>query len=291
MDACIKSLLSLPPLRETIKKHGLTARKEYGQHFLLDRNITDKIARAAGNLERSTVIEIGPGPGGLTRSLLLHGAAKVITIEKDRRCIAALKELQAIDPDRMEIIEADALEVDEMDFIPSTFGDKALRPDIRIVSNLPYNISTVLLAKWLDSIHRYTHLTLMFQKEVAARIAAQPGSKNYGRLSVLSQWLCEIRREFDLPARAFVPPPKVDSTVLSFIPRSAPLAPADKKTLERLLQAVFGQRRKMLRKSLRQLCDDPENILKACVISGENRPEMLDIQELCALARSLGGSL
>lgn len=228
------------------------------------------------------MIEVGPGPGGLTRSLLLHGAAKVIAVEKDRRCIAALQELKAIAEGRLEIIEADALEIDEAALVKE-YGDRALR----IVANLPYNISTVLLAKWLDNIQHYTQLTLMFQKEVAERIATKPGSKAYGRLSVLSQWLCEIRHEFDLPARAFTPPPKVDSTVLNFVPRPSPLAPADKKTLEKLLQAVFGQRRKMLRRSLRQLCDNPEEILKACGISGENRPETLDISQFCALARAL----
>lgn len=279
----MEAILSLPPLRDTIQKYELNARKEFGQHFLLDLNITDKIARAAGNLDHCIVIEVGPGPGGLTRSLLLHGAAKVIAIEKDQRCIAALEELKSVAGEKLEIIKGDALEIDEKDTVKKHLNNNTLK----IVSNLPYNISTVLLVKWLGSIRLYTQLTLMFQKEVAERITAKPGGKDYGRLSVLSQWLCDIRHEFDLPARAFVPPPKVDSAVLTFIPRTKPLAEADKSTLEKLLQAVFSQRRKMLRKSLRQLCDTPEKILEACQISGERRPETLGISEFCALAQAL----
>ncbi|MGA8550143.1 MAG: 16S rRNA (adenine(1518)-N(6)/adenine(1519)-N(6))-dimethyltransferase RsmA, partial [Stellaceae bacterium] len=231
----------LPPLREVIARHGIAAQRRLGQHFLLDLNLTAKIARAAGSLEEATVIEIGAGPGGLTRALLAEGARRVVAIERDPRCLAALAELAAAYPGRLDLVAGDALRLDPAALAP--------RPR-KIVANLPYNIATALLLGWLDRIGEFDSLTLMFQREVALRLTAAPRTKSYGRLSVLTQWLAEPRLLFDLPARAFTPPPKVVSSVVAITPRPALLAAAAKPALERVTAAAFGQRRKMLRSSL-----------------------------------------
>src|SRR5690606_17643901 len=221
----------LPPLREVIAQYGLNTDKSLGQNFLLDLNLTGRIARSGGKLDGATVIEIGPGPGGLTRAILEAGAARLIVIEKDRRCLPALADIAACYPGRLEVVEGDALEVDET----TLFEGKA-----RIIANLPYNIATPLLLKWLRRREHFLSLTLMFQKEVADRITALPRSKAYGRLSILAQWLCETRREFDISPRAFTPPPKVTSTVVTLIPREEPLYPADPDILEKIVGAAFN---------------------------------------------------
>lgn len=233
-----------PPLRDVIKRYGLAARKSLGQHFLLDLNITRKISRAADVGERDTVLEIGPGPGGLTRALLETGAT-VFAIERDRRCIEALKELAAHYPGRLTVVEADALAADEMQIVGAA-------APVKIIANLPYNISNELLVKWLKAGPAlWRSMALMFQREVADRILAAPGSKTYGRLSVIAQAASVPARAFDLPARAFTPPPKVSSTVVLFDPPATPVA--NIRALERITQAAFGQRRKMLRSSLKSI--------------------------------------
>jgi 16S rRNA (adenine1518-N6/adenine1519-N6)-dimethyltransferase len=271
----------LPPLREVIARHGIAARKSLGQNFILDLNLTRRIARAAGRLNDATVIEIGPGPGGLTRSLLAEGARRVVAIERDPRCLAALGELAAHYPGRLELIAGDALALD-----PATLS-KAPR---KIVANLPYNIATALLLRWLDRICDYESLTLMFQREVALRLVASPRGPAYGRLSVLVQWLSEPKILFDLPPRAFVPPPKVTSSVVSLTPRPTPLAPAAKPALERVTAAAFGQRRKMLRSSLKTLGIPVEPLLAAAGIPPTARAEELSVPEFCALARAAAES-
>jgi len=276
----VLDLDALPPLREVIARHGLAARHSLGQHFLLDRNLTDRIARAAGPLAGATVIEIGPGPGGLTRSLLATEAARVIAVERDARCIAALGELEAAAGGRLTLIEGDALETDGAALC------EAGAPCV-IVANLPYNIATPLLVGWLRRIGAFASLTLMFQKEVADRITAEPGGKAYGRLSVLTQWLTRPRRLFTVPARAFVPPPKVESAVVRLEPRAEPLAPARIETLERVTAAAFGQRRKMLRQSLKTLGGDTAALIAAACVTPTARAETLTVEEFCALARAL----
>jgi 16S rRNA (adenine1518-N6/adenine1519-N6)-dimethyltransferase len=268
----------LPPLRDIIARHGLAARRVLGQHFLLDLNLTRRIARAAGDLSEGTVIEIGPGPGGLTRALLEAEAREVIAIERDERCAPALAELEAAFPGRLTAIFADALETDV---------DRLAAPPRRIVANLPYNVATALLIKWLGAIDAFASLTLMFQKEVADRLTARPRTKDYGRLSVLTQWLTEPRRLFDIPARAFTPPPKVTSTVVQLTPRPLPLHPADRALLERVTAAAFGQRRKMLRQSLRGLVAEPAALLAGAGVPETARAEELDVGQFCALARAL----
>lgn len=271
----------LPPLREVIARHDLGARKALGQHFLLDLNLTGRIARAAPELDKGCVIEVGPGPGGLTRGLLAEGAAKVIAVEKDRRCLAALAELAEAYPGRLEIVAGDALELDLASLGPAPR---------QIVSNLPYNISTALLVGWLTALterpQAFSAMTLMFQKEVAERLTAQPRNKHYGRLSVLTQWLCEPRPLFDVPARAFTPPPKVTSTVVAVLPRRTPPAPARLEFLERVTAAAFGQRRKMLRQSLKSLGRDPAALFEATGIAPTARAEELTVEDFCALARA-----
>lgn len=264
----------LPPLREVIRRHGLAAKRSLGQHFLLDLNLTARIARAAGDLTGCSVIEIGPGPGGLTRSLLAAGAHAVVAVEKDPRCVEALAELAALHPRRLAIVQADALGLDPAEIAP---------PPRRIVANLPYNVAVPLLLGWLRRIEAIQSLTLMFQKEVADRLVARPGDPAYGRLSVITQWLTEVRFEFNVDARAFTPPPKVTSAVVSLVPRPEPLAPAAFSTLERVTAAAFGQRRKMLRGSLKALGIHPE----AAGIAATRRAEELSVQEFCALARLL----
>ena len=268
----------LPPLREVIARHGIAAKKSLGQNFILDLNLTRRIARGAGPLDNATIIEIGPGPGGLTRALLAEGARRVVAIERDPRSIAALGELAAHYPGRLDLVEGDALQLD-----PAALAEAPRK----IVANLPYNIATTLLLRWLDRIRDYESLTLMFQREVAERLVAQPRSPAYGRLSVLVQWLTEPRILFDLPPRAFVPAPKVTSSVVSLIPRAEPLAPAAKPVLERVTSAAFGQRRKMLRSSLRALGAPVGPLLDAAGIPATARAEELSVADFCALARAL----
>ena len=268
---------ALPPLREVIARHGLAARKALGQHFLLDENLTGRIVRAAGDLSGRTVIEIGPGPGGLTRALLAANPREVVAVELDARAVAALAELAAARPGRLRVIEADALETDLV---------ALTAPPRKIVANLPYNVGTRLLLNWLPVIGAFESLTLMFQKEVAERLIAAPGSKDYGRLSVITQWLCMARRLFDVSQKAFVPPPKIVSSVVSLLPRPEPLAPADWDALSAVTAAAFGQRRKMLRSSLRSLLPEPAPLLAAAGLSGEMRAEEVDVAGFCALARA-----
>ena len=268
----------LPPLRQVIARHGLRAKHSLGQHFLLDRNATARIAAAAGPLDGVQVIEIGPGPGGLTRALLDAGAARVVAVERDRRCLVALDELAAAYPGRLVIVAGDALEVDAAGLCPAPR---------KIVANLPYNVATALLLRWLAAPGAYLGLTLMFQREVAARLVAAPGSRAYGRLSVIPQWLCEVRILFHLPARAFTPPPKVASSLVGLTPRPAPLEPASRPALERVTAAAFGQRRKMLRSSLKTLGVDAGALIAAAGIDPTARAETLDVAQFCALARAL----
>jgi 16S rRNA (adenine1518-N6/adenine1519-N6)-dimethyltransferase len=272
---------ALPPLREAIRRHGLTARRSLGQNFLLDLNLTGRIARAAGPLEGVTVLEVGPGPGGLTRALLAEGAARVIAVERDERAVAALSEIAAHYPDRLRIVSGDAL----------TFN---LAPHlgagpVRVVANLPYNIATALLVSWLTVEPWppwYDRLTLMFQREVAERIVARPGSKTYGRLSVLAGWRTQAKMLFDIAPSAFVPPPKVTSSLVQLVPRAAPL-PCDRRTLERVTEAAFGQRRKMLRQSLKQLGIDPIPLLEKAGLDPTARAEDIAVEGFVALARGI----
>jgi 16S rRNA (adenine1518-N6/adenine1519-N6)-dimethyltransferase len=273
------SIDGLPPLREVIQRHGLAAKKALGQNFLLDLNLTGKIARTAGALEETTVIEVGPGPGGLTRALLMHGAPKVVAIERDERCLAALAEIAERYPGRLEVIAGDALKTD--------FAALAAGGKVKIVANLPYNIGTELLVRWLttrDWPPYWTSMTLMFQREVAERIVAAPGSPSYGRLGVLAGWRAEARIAFDVPPQAFTPPPKVTSSVIHLVPRAAPL-PADLKALERVTEAAFGQRRKMLRQSLKSL--GGEALLEKAGIDGTRRAETLSVEEFARLANAV----
>ena len=273
-----EAIAALPPLRETIARHGLDARKSLGQHFLLDLNLTRRIARAAGDLTRGTTIEIGPGPGGLTRALLLEGAGTVVAIERDPRAVAAMRELADACSGRLAVLEADALRVEV-----ATLGP----PPLRIVANLPYNVSTALLVRWLHTAGALQSMTLMFQKEVADRLVAAPRSKAYGRLSVLAQHVCDVRTLFDIPARAFVPPPKIVSTVVRLTPREQSASDVPLAALEQVTAAAFGQRRKMLRVSLRSLLSEPEALLRACGIGPEQRAEELDIDAFRRLAGAM----
>ena len=268
---------ALPPLRDVIRRYGLEARKSLGQNFLLDPRLTDKIAAASGDLRNARVIEIGPGPGGLTRSLLAAGASEVVAIERDDRCAAALQELSEAYPGRLRVISGDALALD-----PATLIDGPRR----IVANLPYNIATPLLIGWLRRIDAYESLTLMFQKEVAARIAAAPGSSAYGRLSILVQWLTQPRLMFDIPPGAFLPPPKVTSTVVHLVPRAEPLAPAAFAMIEEVTAAAFGQRRKMLRSSLKSLGVDTLRLIAESGVTDTARAEELPVEAFCAIART-----
>jgi 16S rRNA (adenine1518-N6/adenine1519-N6)-dimethyltransferase len=274
----------LPPLREVIRRHGLAAKKSLGQNFLLDLNLAARIARAAGPLDGVTVFEVGPGPGGLTRALLAQGAPRVIAVERDKRAIAALGEIAAHYAGRLDISEADAL----------TFDPRPLLPDgaVRIVANLPYNIATALLVSWLCTEPWppwYDSAILMFQREVAERIVAQPHSKSYGRLSVLAQWRSEARILFDVNASAFVPPPKVKSSLVRLVPRAKPM-PCERKLLERVTQAAFGQRRKMLRQSLRSLGTEVTALLAATGLDPTARAEDLSVADFVALARALAAT-
>ena len=273
----------LPPLREVIARHGLSARRSLGQNFLLDLNLTRRIARRAGDLAACDVLEVGPGPGGLTRALLAEGARRVVAIERDPRCLPALADIAAAYPGRLEVIAGDALRVDPA---------PRLRSPVRIVSNLPYNVGTELLVRWLSPAAWppfWTSLTLMFQREVAARIVAGPGSKTYGRLSILSQWRTTPRLAFEVPPEAFTPQPKVVSAVVQFDRLEAPRHPADPAMLARAVTLGFGQRRKMLRASLRPLSPRIEEILRATGIAPTDRAEQVPLAAFCALSLRLAG--
>jgi 16S rRNA (adenine1518-N6/adenine1519-N6)-dimethyltransferase len=272
---------TLPPLRQVIDTHGIAAKKSLGQNFLLDLNLTAKIARLAGDLSKCDVLEIGPGPGGLTRGLLAEGARRVLAIEKDTRCMPALAEIGAAYPGQLEVINGDALEVNPLSH---------LTPPIRIAANLPYNVGTELLIRWLtpkDWPPFWTSLTLMFQKEVAQRIVAEPGSKAYGRLAILAQWRTDTQIVLHLPPEAFSPPPKVHSAVVHLTALPEPRFPADAKTLERVVAKAFNQRRKMLRAALKGLAPDLEDRLLASGIKPTDRAETVTLEQFCALARNI----
>jgi 16S rRNA (adenine1518-N6/adenine1519-N6)-dimethyltransferase len=274
----------LPPLREVIRQHGLKPKRSLGQNFLFDLNLTARIARAAEPLENITVVEIGPGPGGLTRALLALGARRVVAIERDQRAIAALEEIAARYPGRLEIVAGDALSIDPRE---------QLGPErARVVANLPYNIATALLVGWLTVEPWppwYDSLLLMFQREVAERIVAVPGSKSYGRLSVLAGWRTEAKILFDVARSAFVPPPKVTSSVVRLTPRQVPLA-CDPVALQRVTEAAFGQRRKMLRQSLKTLGVDAAALLATAGIEPTARAEEIPVDGFVALARIFAGN-
>ena len=267
---------ALTPLSAVIARHGLQPRRALGQHFLLDPGLCGRIARAAKPHAAAAVLEVGPGPGGLTRALLAAGAARIVAVEKDRRCVAALQELAQRFPDRLDVVEGDALDLDIASLGHARIG---------IVANLPYNIGTRLLLRWLERVDRIDSMTLMFQKEVARRITAT-GGRDYGGLSVRAQWLCACERLFDVSPGAFLPPPAVTSTVLRLVPRPRPLAPAEPDALDAVTRAAFGQRRKMLRSALRGLIADPLPLLESAGIPPEARAETLSIEEFCALARA-----
>ena len=272
----------LPPLRDVIHDYDLRASKVLGQNFILDLNLTRRIARTAGQSGSSPlnkILEIGPGPGGLTRGLLMEGADHVTVIEADERFRPALEDISKAYPDKLSVVMGDALKINPNEIFEGGY---------KIVANLPYNIATPLLIKWLSqSPIRWDSLTLMFQKEVAQRICAQPGDDAYGRLAVLSNWLADTTIEFDISADVFVPPPKVTSTIVTLVPREQPLAEADLSILEKVTAAAFGQRRKMLRASLKQITPEAESILLACNIDPTRRAETLTIEEFCALSRAL----
>ena len=271
----------LPPLKDVISKHQLRAKKSLGQNFLLDLNLTSKIARYAGNLDQFDILEIGPGPGGLTRSLLNEGARKVVAIEKDSRCIEALEEIQATFPGRLKLLQGDAL---------STNASEHLADPVRIIANLPYNIGTELLVRWLTSKtwpSFWQSMTLMFQKEVANRIVASPGSKAYGRLSVMSQWRCDAKIAFNVPASAFTPPPKVESTLVHFESLKEPKFPAEVEVLEFVVSKAFNQRRKMLRGALKGYFQNVEEGLLSIGVLPTKRAEEITVQEYCAMSQIL----
>ncbi|MFD0858214.1 16S rRNA (adenine(1518)-N(6)/adenine(1519)-N(6))-dimethyltransferase RsmA [Roseovarius aquimarinus] len=276
------SIDALPPLRQVIAAHELSARKSLGQNFLLDLNLTAKIARQAGDLSQCDVLEIGPGPGGLTRGLLAEGARRVLAIEKDPRCLPALDEIAAAYPGRLEVMIGDALKIDPL---------KHLSSPIRVAANLPYNVGTELLVRWLTPEEWppfWQSLTLMFQREVAERIVAAPGSKAYGRLALLAQWRADPRIVMSLPPEAFSPAPKVSSAVVHLTALPAPRYPAQPKLLERVVAMAFNQRRKMLRAALKGLAPDIEDRLIASGIAPTDRAETIGLEQFCALARTLG---
>ena len=272
---------SLPPLREVIATNDLSARKSLGQNFLLDLNLTAKIARQAGPLDGCDILEVGPGPGGLTRGLLAEGARFVLAIEKDRRCLTALHQISNAYPERLTVLEGDALSIDPLQY---------LTPPIKVAANLPYNIGTELLIRWLTPPQWppfWTSLTLMFQREVADRIVAQPGSKAYGRLALLAQWRCDPQIVMSLPPEAFTPPPKISSAVVHFTALPAPRFPADPKVLERVIAMAFNQRRKMLRSALKGLGPDIEDRLVAAGLKPTERAEQVSLEGFCNLARQI----
>ncbi|UNZ51207.1 16S rRNA (adenine(1518)-N(6)/adenine(1519)-N(6))-dimethyltransferase RsmA [Agrobacterium tumefaciens] len=270
----------LPPLRDVIQRHGLDAKKSLGQNFLFDLNLTQKIARTAGPLDGVTVIEVGPGPGGLTRAILSLGAKKIIAVERDSRCLPALAEIEAHYPGRLEVIEGDALQTDFEALVPA--GEP-----VRIIANLPYNVGTQLLVNWLLPKQWppfWLSMTLMFQKEVGQRIVAEEGDNHYGRLGVLAGWRTVAEMAFDVPPQAFSPPPKVTSTVVHLLPKDKPL-PCDVAKLEKVTEAAFGQRRKMLRQSVKSL--GGETLLEKAGIDPTRRAETLSVEEFVTLANCL----
>jgi len=272
---------NLPPLRDVIAEHGLSARKSLGQNFLLDLNLTAKIARQAGDLRECDVLEIGPGPGGLTRGLLSEGARKVLAIEKDTRCMPVLEQISAAYPGQLEVINGDALEINPL---------AHLTPPIRIAANLPYNVGTELLVRWLTPKEWppfWQSLTLMFQREVAERIVAQPGSKAYGRLAILAQWRADAKIVMHLPPGAFTPPPKVSSAVVHITALPEPKFEADASTLSHVVAKAFNQRRKMLRAALKGTAPDLEDRLLAAGIQPTERAEQVSLEQFCALAREI----
>ena len=277
----------LPPLREVIRKHGLSARKTLSQNFILDLNLTRRIARCAGPLANGVVVEIGPGPGGLTRALLMEGATRVIAVERDERCKAALDEICAAYPGRLEVCLGDALDIDWLECIGEQAGNAI------IVANLPYGIATSLLVGWLETEPWppwYKRMALMFQKEVADRIVAEPGTKAYGRLAVLAQWRTVPQVVLNLKPEAFTPPPKVSSSVVLFTPRPKPSPSASVKTLARVTAAAFGQRRKMIRQSLKALTPMPELLLERCELEPTLRAEDLTVEQFAQLAAAFDGN-
>lgn len=266
----------LPSLRETVEQYGLWAEKKFGQHFLFDLNLTRRIAQSAGNLENHTIFEIGPGPGGLTRALLETNAKRVIAIELDQRCIVALEELQERDK-RLEIIKGDALKTDLVELAAAPRA---------VIANLPYNVGTALLVQWLHQSKEFSSLTLLFQKEVVDRLVAKPSSKNYGRLSVLAQYCCQVRRLFDIPPRAFTPPPKVVSSLVQLIPFQRPVSEiVDIIALGKVTESAFGQRRKMLRAALKTLVQNPEELLQKADIEPTARAEELSVEDFVRLTK------
>jgi 16S rRNA (adenine1518-N6/adenine1519-N6)-dimethyltransferase len=271
----------LPPLRDVIRDHELAAKKSLGQNFLLDLNLTGRIARIAGSLNDHDVLEVGPGPGGLTRALLFEGARHVVAVERDARCLSALSVVSAHYDGRLEVIEGDALKLDATGHLTAPY---------RIVANLPYNIGTELFVRWMTPPGwppAWSSLTLMFQREVAERICAKPGSSAWGRLSVLAQWRSEARIAFEVSPKAFTPPPKIWSAVVHVTPLAEPRFPATPKTLEQVTMAGFGQRRKMLRQSLKQVSADSIALCEAAGVEPTLRAENLDIEAFCGLARAL----
>ncbi|MBL8907537.1 MAG: 16S rRNA (adenine(1518)-N(6)/adenine(1519)-N(6))-dimethyltransferase RsmA [Rhizobiales bacterium] len=270
----------LPPLREVIARFGLGATRALGQNFLFDLNLTGRIARAASPLAGCTIVEIGPGPGGLTRALLAEGAERIVAVERDERAIPALAEIAAAYPGRLEIHAADALAVDWRSIVSGP---------AKLVANLPYNIATPLLIGWLADPWPpwYQSMTLMFQREVADRIVARPGDSAYGRLSIICQWRCKVSRLFDVNRSAFTPPPKVTSSIVQFHPRTRCEPECRVQTLERVTAAAFGQRRKMLRSSLKTLGGDTLALLAKAGISGELRAEDLSVADFGRFAQLL----
>ncbi len=272
----------LPPLRDVIERHGLAAKKSLGQNFLFDLNLTRRIARTALPFDNCTIVEIGPGPGGLTRALLAEGAQRVVAVERDDRALPALAEIQSIYPDRLMVIGGDALEQD---------WRRIVSGNAKIVANLPYNISTALLTRWLADAEWppwFQSLTLMFQKEVALRIVAKAGDSEYGRLSVLCQWRSKAQRLFDVNRSAFTPPPKITSSIVQLVPRAEPFPACSVSSLERVTAAAFGQRRKMLRSSLKSVFSDAEATLESLGIEPQKRAEELTVEQFGLLALQVG---
>jgi 16S rRNA (adenine1518-N6/adenine1519-N6)-dimethyltransferase len=279
----VASIDGLPSLAEVIRAHDLVAKRQLGQNFLLDLNLTAKIARSAGDLTACDVLEVGPGPGGLTRGLLVEGARLVVAVEKDARCIPALEEIAAVYPGRLQVILGDALDID---------AAALLTPPVRVVANLPYNVGTELLIRWLTPAvwpPFWQSLTLMFQREVAERIVAKPSTEHYGRLALLVGWRCDAKIVLSLPPEAFTPAPKVHSAVVHLTRLEAPRFPADEKTLLRITAQAFNQRRKMLRSSLKGLVPDLETVLLAAGIPPTARAEEIGLEQFCALARAVKG--
>lgn len=278
-------MTSLPPLRDVIAAYGLSAKKTLGQNFILDTNLLDKIARASKSrdpepFERGTVIEVGPGPGGVTRAILDNGAKRLTVIEKDERCLGLLNDIAAAYPDRLTILNDDALGIDAA----------ALGASPRsVISNLPYNVGTLLLTGWLKRVRDFSSFTLMFQKEVAERLIARPRTADYGRLSILTQWLCDAEILFTVPPACFTPPPKVTSAVVFLRPRAKPLADARPDLLERVTAAAFNQRRKMLRSSLKTV-GDPARLCAAAGVPETARAEEVAVEQFCAMAKCLEDS-